>query len=62
MKKAEWETNAAPSQEIKGKYPKQEAPWIQMKQKYYWDARQGRLMDSTQIDTLKERSCWPTAD
>lgn len=62
MKKAESETHAALSQKIMCKYPKQEAPWTQIKQKYYWGARQGRLMDSMQIDTLKERSCWPTAD
>lgn len=62
MKNAEWEIEAVLSQGITCKYPKQEAPWTQMKQKYYWDAQQGRLMDSTQFDTLKERSCWPTAD
>lgn len=62
MKKAAWETDVPLSQEITHKYPKQEAHWTQMKQKYYGDARQGRLMDSPQIDTLKERSCWATAD
>lgn len=41
MKKAESETDAALSQKIMCKYPKQEAPWTQIKQKYYWGARGG---------------------